>query len=111
MFIEALDVDDVIAHLLVTEGFTSVEEVAFVPIDDLTAIEGFDENIAGRVAEPRPRRSSRNRIAATPSAASELGVGRRTGRGAGRDLGDAGDRSAKRASRRSTIWPIWPATN
>ena len=30
MFIDALDVDDVIAHLLVTEGFTSVEEVAFV---------------------------------------------------------------------------------
>jgi transcription termination/antitermination protein NusA len=35
LFIEALDVDDVIAHLLVTEGFTSVEEVAFVPIEDL----------------------------------------------------------------------------
>src|SRR5208283_2432435 len=38
MFIEALDVDDVIAHLLVTEGFTSVEEVGFVPIGDLAGI-------------------------------------------------------------------------
>jgi N utilization substance protein A len=46
MFIDALDVDDVIAHLLVTEGFSSVEEVAFVPAEDLTDIEGFDENIA-----------------------------------------------------------------
>ena len=46
MFIDALDVDDVIAHLLVTEGFSSVEEVAFVPLDDLTGIEGFDEAIA-----------------------------------------------------------------
>jgi len=46
MFIDALDVDDVIAHLLVTEGFSSVEEVAFVPLDDLTGIEGFDETIA-----------------------------------------------------------------
>ena len=46
MFIDALDVDDVIAHLLVTEGFSSVEEVAFVPIEDLTGIEGFDENTA-----------------------------------------------------------------
>ena len=46
MFIEALDVDDVIAHLLVTEGFSSVEEVAFVPPDDLTGIEGFDEQVA-----------------------------------------------------------------
>src|SRR5450432_359604 len=42
MFIEALDVDDVIAHLLVTEGFTTVEDVAFVPLDDLGGIEGFD---------------------------------------------------------------------
>lgn len=46
MFIEALDVDDVIAHLLVTEGFSSVEEVAFVPPEDISDIEGFDENIA-----------------------------------------------------------------
>lgn len=45
-FIEALDVDDVIAHLLVTEGFSSVEEVAFVPLEDLTDIEGFDESVA-----------------------------------------------------------------
>ncbi len=45
-FIEALDVDDVIAHLLVTEGFTSVEEVAYVPVEDLVEIEGFDEEIA-----------------------------------------------------------------
>lgn len=45
-FIDALNVDDVIAHLLVTEGFTSVEEVAFVPLDDLADIEGFDEEVA-----------------------------------------------------------------
>ena len=45
-FIEALDVEDVIAHLLVTEGFATVEEVAFVPLEDLTVIEGFDEDIA-----------------------------------------------------------------
>lgn len=48
-FIEGLDVDDVIAHLLVTEGFTSIEEVAFVPDDELTMIEGFDEDIAGEL--------------------------------------------------------------
>ncbi len=46
LFIEALDVEEVIAHLLVTEGFTSIEEVAFIPIADLTSIEGFDENVA-----------------------------------------------------------------
>ena len=46
MFIEGLDVEDVLAHLLVTEGFSSIEEVAFVPIADLLTIEGFDEGIA-----------------------------------------------------------------
>src|SRR5690606_37028725 len=46
LFITALDVEDVIAHLLVTEGFTSVEEVAFVPVEDLAQIEGFDAEIA-----------------------------------------------------------------
>jgi N utilization substance protein A len=51
LFIEALDVDDVIAHLLVTEGFSSVEEVAFVPPEDLTDIEGFDENVAAELQE------------------------------------------------------------
>ena len=51
MFIEALDVDDVIAHLLVTEGFASVEEVAFVPINELAGIEGFDEDVAGELQQ------------------------------------------------------------
>ena len=46
MFIDALEVDDVLAHLLVTEGFSSVEEVAFVPVEDLFSIEGFDEDLA-----------------------------------------------------------------
>jgi N utilization substance protein A len=44
-FIDALNVDDVIAHLLVTEGFTSVEEVAFVPVAELAEIEGLDEDL------------------------------------------------------------------
>ncbi|HLY58040.1 MAG TPA: transcription termination/antitermination protein NusA, partial [Stellaceae bacterium] len=49
LFIDALDVDEVIAHLLVNEGFTAVEEVAYVPLDDLASIEGFDEDIAGEL--------------------------------------------------------------
>jgi len=51
MFIDALDIDDVIAHLLVTEGFTSVEEVAYVPTEDLAGIEGFDEDVAAELQE------------------------------------------------------------
>jgi N utilization substance protein A len=49
MFMDALDVDDVIAHLLVTEGFTSVEDVALVPTEELTSIEGFDEDVASEL--------------------------------------------------------------
>ncbi len=49
LFIDALDVDDVLAHLLVTEGFTSVEDVAFVPMEDLLSVEGFDEEIANEL--------------------------------------------------------------
>jgi N utilization substance protein A len=50
-FIQALDVDEVIAHLLVTEGFSSVEEVAYVPVEDVSSIEGFDEDLAGELQQ------------------------------------------------------------
>ena len=52
MFIEKLDVDEELAGILVQEGFTNVEEVAYVPESELLAIEEFDENI---VAELRRR--------------------------------------------------------
>ena len=46
LFVENLNVEEVIAHLLVTEGFRTVEEVAFVPAAELSSIEGFDESVA-----------------------------------------------------------------
>ena len=46
LFQETLDVDEVIAQLMVTEGFASVEEVAYVEPDEIAAIEGFDEDTA-----------------------------------------------------------------
>jgi N utilization substance protein A len=51
LFIDALDIDDVIAHLLVTEGFGSLEEVAYVPVEDLAEIEGFDVEVATELQE------------------------------------------------------------
>lgn len=45
-FMESLDVDQDIAEVLVDEGFASLEEVAYVPLDEIIAIEGFDEDIA-----------------------------------------------------------------
>ncbi|WP_431267120.1 transcription termination factor NusA [Dankookia sp. P2] len=49
LFVEALDVDDVIAGLLVTEGFTSIEDVIAVDDDELASIEGFDESVAAEL--------------------------------------------------------------
>ena len=48
-FIDALDVDSVIAHLLVGEGFESVREIAEIDPEELKAIEGFDEDIAAEL--------------------------------------------------------------
>ena len=45
-FIEVLDVDEVIAHLLVTEGFSSIKEIAMVIPNDLASIEGFDNDLS-----------------------------------------------------------------
>ncbi len=49
LFISALDVDEMIANLLVSEGFSSLEEVAYVEIDELTSIDGFDEDTASEL--------------------------------------------------------------
>jgi N utilization substance protein A len=46
LFIEALDIDDVIARLLIAEGFNKVEEVAETPVEEMGAIEGFNDEIA-----------------------------------------------------------------
>ncbi|MEM6544227.1 MAG: transcription termination factor NusA [Pseudomonadota bacterium] len=45
-FMAQLDVDEDVAGILVDEGFTSLEEVAYVPLEEMTSIDGFDEEIA-----------------------------------------------------------------
>ena len=51
LFIETLDVDEVIAQLLVAEGFTSVAEIAETDVGELQEIEGFDEDVAAELRE------------------------------------------------------------
>lgn len=46
LFMEALDVDEMISHLLVSEGFSTIEEIAYLDLGEFTNIEGFDEDIA-----------------------------------------------------------------
>ncbi len=49
LFMRALDVDEDVAVVLVEEGFTTVEEVAYVPLEELASIEGFDEEVANEL--------------------------------------------------------------
>jgi N utilization substance protein A len=46
IFMRALDIDEDIADVLIEEGFTTLDEVAYVPLEEFLAIEGFDEDIA-----------------------------------------------------------------
>jgi N utilization substance protein A len=50
-FVNTLNVEEVIAQLLVTEGFSTVDEIAFVELEELAAIQGFDENVAEALRE------------------------------------------------------------
>ncbi|MDE1151099.1 MAG: transcription termination factor NusA [Micavibrio sp.] len=49
LFIAGLDVDEVIAHLLVVEGFTSIEDVVETSVDELARIQGFDSDVAAEL--------------------------------------------------------------
>ena len=49
LFMEALDVDEVVGQLLASEGFRTVEEIAYVETAELASIEGFDEETAGEI--------------------------------------------------------------
>ena len=51
IFTAVLDVDDVIAHLLVAEGFTNIEEIAYIETSELAGIEGFDETVASELQQ------------------------------------------------------------
>ncbi len=51
MFVEMLDVDETLAQLLVAEGFTELEEVAYVEAEELVSIEGFDEALVTELQE------------------------------------------------------------
>ena len=52
LFVEKLEVDEEIAGILVAEGFNSIEEIAYVPVGELLAVEGFDEDIVEELRSP-----------------------------------------------------------
>jgi N utilization substance protein A len=73
MFMECLDVDEVIAQLLVTEGFSTVEEVAFVEQSEIAHIEGFDDDTASEI-QIRAREFLEKQEAERDAKRRELGV-------------------------------------
>ena len=72
-FMGALDVDEMIAQLLASEGFATVEEVAFVPLDEITYIEGFDDETAQEI-QNRARDFLDQQNAALTEQRREMGV-------------------------------------
>jgi len=73
LFMDALDVDETLAQLLVAEGFTNLEEVAYVDLEELLTIDGFDEGTAEELqARARDNIEAGNRKALEH--ARELGV-------------------------------------
>jgi len=73
LFQEALDVDEVIAQLLVTEGFASIEDLAFVESYEVAEIEGFDEDTAEEL-QARARDFLDRKAAELDAKRIELGV-------------------------------------
>ncbi|QTC91007.1 transcription termination factor NusA [Brevundimonas goettingensis] len=73
LFQEALDVDEVIAQLLVTEGFATIEDLAFVESYEVAEIEGFDEDTAEEL-QARARDFLERQAAALDAKRIELGV-------------------------------------
>lgn len=73
MFQEDLDVDETLSQLLVAEGFSEMEEVAYVAPEELSNIEGFDDELAAEL-QNRALEALERREAASKAERTELGV-------------------------------------
>ncbi len=73
MFMESLDVDEVIAQLLTSEGFSSIDEVAYVSLPEIANIEGFDDDTATEI-QTRAREFIERRKAELTKKRRQLGV-------------------------------------
>ena len=73
LFMETMNVDEMVAQLLVAEGFATLEEVAYVDVDELVSIDGFDQDTAEEL-QARARESLDEINAKAIERAKELGV-------------------------------------
>ena len=105
---DKLEVDEEIAGILVAEGFSTVEEIAYVPVAELLAVEGFDEDIVEEL-RARARDALLNEALAAEEEHRRAPAGRATcSQLEGMD--EAHRLRARRARRASpaTTWPTWP---
>ncbi len=72
LYIEELGIDDDFAKLLIEEGFSSIEEIAYVPASELLAIDGFDEEIATELRNRAQEVLAQRAQAAQPQPADDL---------------------------------------
>lgn len=72
-FMDALDVDEMIAHLLIAEGFSTVDEIAGVAVHELSDIEGFDEDVASEL-QNRAKEFVKNRDVEFDKKSKNLGI-------------------------------------
>ena len=73
IFIDALDVDEVIAQLLVSEGFMSIEDLVYVETSEISSIDGFDEDTAIEI-QSRAKTSMEQEIQKQEERRKKLGV-------------------------------------
>ncbi|NWJ24416.1 transcription termination factor NusA [Rhizobium sp. RM] len=73
LFMEALDVDEMVGQVLASEGFAQVEELAYVDLDEIASIDGFDEDTANEI-QTRAREYLERLEAEMDAKRKELGV-------------------------------------
>jgi N utilization substance protein A len=107
LFMEKLDVDEDVANILIDEGFSTLEEVAYVPLHEMLEIEAFDEDT---VQELRER--ARNVLLTEAIVTEEkIGTSPRTCSASKGWTSRWPESWLEVASRRATISPIWRSTN
>ncbi|MFN6986861.1 MAG: helix-hairpin-helix domain-containing protein, partial [Rhizobium oryzihabitans] len=73
LFMDALDVDEMVGQVLASEGFAQVEELAYVDLDEISSIDGFDEDTADEI-QTRAREYLERLEAEMDAKRKELGV-------------------------------------
>ena len=109
MFQSELDVDETLSQLLVAEGFTSLEEVAYVPVEEIASIEGLDEDIAIEL-QSRATEALERREAAAREERRSMGVSDELAE-IRISMNRCWSLLEKPESSHSTILPIWRPTN